>query len=84
MKKSRTGPDCVAVEVDRRAPGRLVPVGEGMRRDGVEVGALGPEMVVDDVEQDHQAARVGGVDQRLQVLRPAIGGIRARKGSTPS
>ena len=38
-----------------------------------EVVPLGPEVVVDDVEEHREPARVSGVDQGLQVLRPAIG-----------
>ena len=64
------------VEVDRRAPWRLVAIGEGLRRNRVDIGAFRSEMVVDDVEQHHQPAGVGGFDQRLQVLGPAVGGIR--------
>ena len=75
MKNSRTGPRRLAVEVDRGAPGRLVAVGEGLRRDRVQVGALRAEVVVDHVEQHHQPARVGRVDQRLEVLRPAVAAV---------
>ena len=61
-----------AVGVDRGAPRRLVPLGEDLRRDGVLIGAVRPEMVVDDVEKDHEPARMRGVDERLQVFRAAI------------
>ena len=66
----------LAVEVDRRPPWRLDPVGEGLWGNGMDVGALRPEMVIDDIEQHHQATPVCGIDQRLQIFRPAIGGIR--------
>ena len=65
------------VEIDCRAPWRLVTIGEGLRRDRVDISAFRSEVVVDDVEQHHQPAGVGGFDQRLQVLGPAIGGIRS-------
>ena len=64
------------VEIDCRSPRRLMPVGKGLRCDRVNVGALGAEMVVDDVEQHHQPAVMGSFDQSLQVLGPPIGRIR--------
>ena len=71
---NRTG--SVAIDIERGAPRRLVPVGEGLRRDRVDVGALRPEMVVDDVEQHHQPPRVRGFDQRFQIVWAAVGGVR--------
>ncbi len=53
------------VKIDRRAPWRLVTIGEGLRRDRVDIGAFRTEMVVDDIEQHHQPAVMGGFDQRL-------------------
>jgi hypothetical protein len=53
-----------------------VPIGEGLRRDGVEVGALRPEVVVDHIEHDHQAARVRRLHQGFQVLGAAVGTVR--------
>ena len=32
-------------------------------------------MIVDDVEKHHQAALVRGIDQRLEILRPAVGAV---------
>ena len=52
----------------------MVPLGEEIAGDDVQVITLGAEMVVDDVEQDREAARVARLDQRLQILGPAIGG----------
>ena len=59
--------------VDGLAPGRMVPVGEGLRRNDVDVGAFRAEVIIDDVEQHHDAGGVGRVDQRLEVVRAAIG-----------
>ena len=59
--------------VDGRAPWRVVPVGEGLRRNNMDVGAFRTEMIVDDVKQHHEAGRMGGGDEGLQVLRAAIG-----------
>ena len=53
----------VAVEVDRRAPRRVVLGGEELRRVGVQPVAVGTEVVVDDVEQHAEAARVRRVDE---------------------
>ena len=73
----------VAVEIDRRAPRRVMPLGEEVAGDDVQVITLRSEMVVDDVEQDREAARVAGLDQRLQVLGAAVGG-GGRENCTPS
>ena len=63
-----------AVEVDRRAPRRLAGrVEEGGRVTG-QVVALGPEVVVDHVEEHGQAAGVGGVDEALEVFGTPIPG----------
>ena len=63
-----------AVVVDGSTPWRLVPLGE-QRRVAAEVVALGAEVVVDHVEEDHQPAPVGGVDESLEILRAAIGRV---------
>ena len=76
MKNSRTGRD---LRVDGRTPGRVVPLREGLRRDGVDIGAFRTEVIVDDVEQHHEAGGMGGVDERLQVVRAAIG-VGRREG----
>ena len=65
----RAGP----VVVDPVAPRGLVPRVEEVGRVAVQIVALGPEVVVDDVEEDGEAARVRGVHQRLEVLGPAVG-----------
>ena len=41
------------VKIDRCAPWRLVAIGEGLRRDRVDIGAFRSEMIIDDVEQHH-------------------------------
>src|SRR5690606_9916104 len=48
-----------AVEVDPVAPGRAVAPGEELRV-GAEIVPLGSEVVVDDVEEKGEAARVAG------------------------
>ena len=67
-----------AVEVDGRAPGRLVAV-RVVRAVLPQVVALGPEVVVDHVEHDAEAVAVGGIDQAPEAPRPAIGGLRCEE-----
>ena len=74
-KKSRTG----------RSPGpsKLMPAPQGVwwrsvkndSRIGVEVVPGRPEMVVDDVDEHHQAERMGPVDEALEVVRRAVGRV---------
>src|SRR5439155_16009644 len=54
------------VEIDRGTPRRSVALCKSLRRDGVDIGTFGAEVVVHDVEQHHKAAAVGGLDERLQ------------------
>ena len=35
-----------------------------------------PEVIVDHVEEHHEAAVVSGIDQALQALRPAVDRVR--------
>ena len=51
------------VEIDCRTPRRLMPVGKGLRCDRVDVGALGAEVVVDDVEKHSEPARMARLDE---------------------
>ena len=61
----------LAVQVHRGAPRRAMAVGEVGTELG-EVAALGPEMVVDDVEHHPQAAGVRRVDESVEAFRSAI------------
>src|SRR5262249_5313312 len=54
-----------SVEVDRRTPGRRVPLGEELRGVVVEVITLRPEVIVNDVEKHHETARMRRVDEPL-------------------
>ena len=65
-------------KVDGAAPGRL-RVGKNARCNAAEIIPFGPEVVVDDVEKHHQPARMRGVDQCLEILRPAVAGIRRER-----
>ena len=53
-----------------------MPVGEKVLRVGMQVVPLRPEVVVDDVQKDHETAGVGCVDQPFEVLRAAVAGVR--------
>ncbi len=63
-------------KVDGGPPGRGDVAAEKARGVGGEVVPVGPEVVVDDVEEDHQAEAVRRIDQRLQIVGRAIGRVR--------
>ena len=65
-------PAVLAVEVDRLPPQGLVPVAEKGRRIGLQKVALGSEMVVHDVEENHQALPVRRLHEMFQIIRRAI------------
>src|SRR3982750_3566346 len=50
-------------DADRRPPGRMRPAVEEGRSIGAEVISVRPEMVVHDVEEDHQPEAMRRVDQ---------------------
>ena len=58
---------------------RLAPRGGGGRKEAgrgaAEVVSFRAEVVVDHVEKHHEAALVRGVDQRAQVVGPAVGAV---------
>ena len=64
-----------AVEVEGAPPWGLVAIRE-VRPELGKVVPLGPEMVVDDVEEDGEALRVAGVHEAAQPLRTAVGRLR--------
>ena len=70
----RKGADFRHAIIDRAAPGRL-RFGEEGRRIAAEIIPLGAEMVIDDVEKHHQPAQMRLVDQRLEIVGPAIGAV---------
>src|SRR5207302_1859803 len=61
-----------AIVVDRRAPGRVVALGEILWCEVTQVVAVGPEMVVDHVENHREATPMCRVDEALQGRRPAV------------
>src|ERR1700687_2678153 len=68
----------VSIEIDRGAPGCLVAQIKELRRVERQVIAFGAEVIVDNVQNHHEPARVCRVDQRLEMLRAAV----ARVGRT--
>ena len=63
------------VDVDRLTPRRVVAAAH-VRGEPLEVVALGPDVVVDDVEDDGEPARVAGVDESPQAVGPTVGRLR--------
>src|SRR6185312_5025867 len=59
------------------APRRLVSAGEEGRRVNRQIITVGTEMVVDDVEEETETARVTGLDKALQIVGRAVTRIRS-------
>ncbi len=70
----------LAVEVDRRAPRRVVPVRDVVRTERHCIRAVRTEMVVDDVEEYGEAEPVRGVHEMTQVVRRAVAARRREQG----
>ncbi len=73
QEKLAHGAVVVAVEVERVAPRRVVRGIEIILRVRAEIIAVGAEVVVNRVEHHGEAVRVGGVDERAQVVGVAVG-----------
>ena len=69
----------LVVQVDRRAPRRLVLVCEE-GPEGIGVGAVRPEMVVDDVQEDGQPGLMRRVHKAAEILGPTVGAGRSEPG----
>ena len=78
QKKRRTSTAASVFEVDGVAPGRVVGAGE-VRAEFSEVVAVGSEVVVDDVEEDGEAALMSGVDEALESIGRAVGLVRGEE-----
>src|SRR5919201_4599643 len=72
------GADLWNAIIDGMSP-RRVSAGEEGRCIAMEVVTFRAEMVVDDVEKDHEPARMRFVDQHPQIVRPTIGAVRRIK-----
>ena len=59
-------------EIDGAAPRRGEVVAEEARRVGGEIVPVRAEVIVDDVEEDHEAEAVRGIDEGLQLVRRAV------------
>ncbi len=70
----REGPHLRHAIIDRAAPRRM-RIGEEGRRVAADVIPFGAEMIVDHVEEHHQPAQMGLVDQGLEVLGAPIGAV---------
>src|SRR5690349_15267346 len=57
--------------VDGAAPRRM-RVRKELWRNTTKIVSFRPEMIVDGVEENHDAAMMRGVDQGFQILGPAI------------
>jgi hypothetical protein len=79
MKNSRTTRLPVPSKLRAAPHGVRSQVGEERRRHPMQIIAFGAEVVVDDVDEDHQAARMRGRDQRLQFVGRAIACIRRER-----
>ena len=66
----------LALEGDGAAPRRAALRIEEVRRVEMEIIPLRPEMIIDDVEHDHEPALVSRIDQTLQTVRAAISRVR--------
>src|SRR5262245_6596710 len=71
----REGADLRNTIIDGMAPRRMGG-SEERRRITMQEVSFRAEMIVDDVEKHHQAARMRCVDQCAQVIGPAIGAVR--------
>ena len=65
----------LVVDVEARAPRRVVLLVKYGPKASNACGPGRADVVVDDVEDHRQAERVRGVDELLQAVRPAVGGL---------
>ena len=66
-----------AIEIDRLPPGSMVTISEELGRVKPKVISFGPEVVVYDVEKNHQVLRVGSVNEVLQFVGATVVGGRS-------
>src|SRR4029453_16629557 len=65
-----------AIEVDACSPWSPVALREEAFGIGVQIISSRSEVIVDDVDEDHETERVRTVDQALEIIGCAIGRIR--------
>src|SRR5262245_15146929 len=61
-----------AIEIDGAAPRRVMAIGDVFGQELRQVRAFGPEVVVDDIEDDAQPETVRRVDERSQIVGMAV------------
>jgi hypothetical protein len=66
----------LAIEVERLTPLRSMALAEVVRTEALQVVAVGPEMVVDDIEDHCDATRMRCIDEALSGLIVAVHVIR--------
>src|SRR5258706_11580138 len=67
------------IKVDGTTPRSAVAVGKKLWRIRIKVISFRAKVVVDDIEQDHDAPTMGALNKLLEVLGTAVGAI-GRKG----
>src|SRR5271170_4384534 len=60
------------IEVDAVSPRRGVSIGKELWRVRPEVISLGAKMVVDHIQQNHDAALMSALNQLFQIFRPSV------------
>src|SRR5580698_3605887 len=60
------------VEIERLTPLGRVLLAEIAGRGRAQIVSVGPELIVDDVEDDREAERVGSADQAAQLVGPSV------------
>src|ERR1022692_2842614 len=60
------------VVVDAIAPWSVMAVGKKLRSIGMEIVPLRPKVVVNDIEQNHDAVAVCALNELFQIFRPAV------------
>lgn len=71
-------PYCLLLIGDGRPPGRARPLPKEARNVLAEIVSLRPEVIVYNIEKHHQSVAVGRIDERLEAIRRAIGGVRSK------
>src|ERR1700690_2737194 len=68
-----------AIEIDSIPPRSVVAIGKELRRIRIQVIALRPEVVVDNIEQDHDPAAMSILNEVLEIFRPAVAAIGSKR-----
>src|SRR5947209_20628694 len=64
------------VEGKAAAPRRLMPLGEERFGESVQVISARAEVIVDNVDENHESERVRAIDQLLQIVRGPVRCVR--------